>query len=282
MSRPQTLAPILKIGRYTLIDHVRQKSFIVMLLIGAAFVFFTRSCYHGNYVMNGQMLGAGTVAGGIAKMSFHAIALCMMFLAGLLAMRAFRRDRDHGMQACIMAKPITRTQYVMGKVLGLWVLALACMFILHAIVFFIMALRVKVFIPAFLVSSLLCSLNLMLVVLSVLILSLLMSDFIAFLAVMAVAAISFVSHGVHALHQSQMLQAIIQPQGAGSQADMTWKTVFYYLWPKISELQISAAALIDHGWSGGWGAIYPFVNILAYCLCMSALLLWIFRREEIL
>ena len=245
-------------------------------------MFFTRSCYQGDYLVNGQMLGAGSVAGGIAKMSFHTIAIGMMLLAALLAMRAFSHDRDHGMQACILAKPITRTQYVMGKVLGLWILALACMFILHVIVFFIMALRVKAFMPAFLAASLLCSLNLMFVVISVLVLSLCMSDFVAFIAVMAVTVISFVSEGIHALHQSQMLDAIALPQGAVSQADVTWTTVMYYLWPKLSGLQITAASLIDHGWSGGWADLYPLVNIFAYCLILLALLLWRFRGEEII
>jgi len=282
MPMPHALPTILKIGRYTIRDHVRQKSFIVMLLIGAAFVFFTRSCYQGNYMVNGQTLGAGTVSVSIAKMSFHTIAFGMMFLAALLAMRAFRYDRDHGMQACIMAKPITRVQYVAGKALGLWTLALTCMFILHAIVFFIMALRVKMFMPAFFTASLLCSLNLIFVVMSVLVLSLCLSDFVAFIAVMAITVISFVSDGIHSLHQSQMLQVIMQPQGAGSQPDMTWTTFLYYLWPKLSELQISASSLIDHGWSWGWGTIYPLINIVAYDLILAALLLWRFREEEIL
>jgi len=278
----QAVPPILKICRYTIIDHVRQKSFIVMLLIGAAFVFFTRSCYHGNYMVNGQMLGAWTVAESIAKMSFHTIAFTMMFLAALLAVRAFSRDRDYGMQACILSKPITRGQYVTGKVLGLWALAFFCMFILHAMVFLIMALQAKVFMPAFLAASLLCSLNVLVVVMGALVLSLSMSDFVAFMAVMAITVISFVADGIHTLHQSQMLQAIIQPHGTGPQSDVTWRTVIYYLWPKISELEITAASLIDHGWLRGWGALYPLANILAYCLIAAALLLWRFRREEIL
>jgi len=277
MPIPRAISSILKIGRYTLVDHLRQKSFIAMFLLGAAFVFFTRSCYHGNYLVNGLPLGAGAVAAAMAKMSFHAIALAMMILAALLAMRAFSRDRDHGMQACIMAKPITRTQYVAGKIVGLWTLAFACMFVLHAIVFSVLALQAKVFMPAFLASSLLCSLNLLTVVAGALFLALLLPDFVAFMTVAAVIVISFVSHGVHALNQSQMLQMTAQPQDG-----VTWTTVMYYLWPKISELQIAAATVINPGSSCGWSEIYAFLNISAYGLVLTGLLLWRFKRAEIL
>jgi len=282
MSKPHGLVPILKIGRYTITDHVRQKSFIVMFLVGSAFVFFTRSCYHGDYLVNGRILGHGAVAGIFAKMSFHSIALAMMVLAALLAMRAFRYDRDHGMQACIMAKPITRTQYVLGKILGIWTLVLACMFVLHGIVFCLMALRVKVFMPAFLASSVLCSLNLLAVIVGVLLLSLFLPDFIAFMAAMAATLPSYVSHGVHALNQSRMLESIVRPQGASEPSDVTVSSVMYYLWPKLSELQIAAASLIDPGGSCGWGEIYPFLNVLAYGLVLTALLLWLFRGAEII
>jgi len=280
MSRSQILKPIGKIGLYTVSDHVRQRSFIVMLSIGAAFVFFTRGCYQGTYLVNGRMMGAGTVAGSVSKVSFHSIALAMMILAALLAMRAFSRDRENGMQAGILAKPITRGQYVAGKVIGLWSLAFACMFILHAIVFGIIALKVKVCMPSFLAASVLCSLNLALVIISVLIVSLFLPDFVAFMAVMTVAAISFVSNGIHALNQSQMLRTIPY-NGAESQTGLTWKTILYHVWPKISELQITAAALIDRGWSWGWGSIYPLVNILAYWLILLVLLRRRFNEEEI-
>ena len=282
MSRPQPLTHILRIGAYTIRDHLRQKGFIVMILIGAAFVFFSRSCYQGDYLINGRMLDIGDVAMSVSKMSFHVIAVGMMFLAALLAMRAFRYDRDHGMQACIMAKPITRTQYVTGKVLGLWILALACMFMLHAIVFIVIALRVKVFMPIYLAASLLCAFNLLFMVMSVFVLSLFMTDFIAFIAVMAITLISFVSEGLHTIHQNQLLRVITMPHGAAHQEDVTWTTVMYHLWPKISGLQSSAASLIDRGWTWGWRGLYPLINILAYCLILAALLIWRFKGEEIL
>ena len=58
---PKALPPIIKIAKYTLTDEVRQKSFIIMFVICAIFIFLVRGCYQGNYMVNGQALDAGTV-----------------------------------------------------------------------------------------------------------------------------------------------------------------------------------------------------------------------------
>ena len=138
---PQALSPIIKISKYTLTDEVRQRSFIVMFVICAIFIFLVRGCYHGDYMVNGQELEAGKVVIMVSKITFHVIAFGVMFLAALLSMRLFRRDRDDGTQSSILSKPINRWQYVAGKILGLWVLLIIFMFILHGIVFVITSIN---------------------------------------------------------------------------------------------------------------------------------------------
>ena len=120
---PKALFPIIKIAKYTLTDEVRQRSFVVMFVMCVIFVFLMRGCYHGNYMVNGQELDAGTVVGTVSKMTFHFIAVVVMLIAALLSMRVFKRDREEGMQSAILSKPITRRQYVVGKLLGLWTLS---------------------------------------------------------------------------------------------------------------------------------------------------------------
>ena len=66
----KALFPIIKIAKYTLTDEVRQRSFVVMFVMCVIFVFLMRGCYHGNYMMNGQELDAGTVVGTVSKMTF--------------------------------------------------------------------------------------------------------------------------------------------------------------------------------------------------------------------
>ncbi len=220
MKMPKALSPIIRIAKYTLTDEVRQKSFIVMFVICAIFVFLIRGCYQGNYMVNGQALDAGTVIRVVSKVTFHIIAAGVMLLAALLSMRVFRRDRDDGMQSCILSKPITRWQYVAGKILGLWVLSIIFMFILHGIVFIIASINLKVVMPEYLIASLLCSFNLLFVVVAVLLLSLLMPDIVAFLCVMGIGIVGFVADGIFAISHSQMAQAMMQQPGLAVRLDM--------------------------------------------------------------
>ena len=118
METSKSLHPITKIAKYTLIDEVQQRSFVVMFVFCALCVFLVRGCYQGNYVVNGHSLDAGTIVRTLSKATFHVIGAGVMVIAALLSMRIFRRDRNEGMQSCILSKPIARWQYVMGKILG--------------------------------------------------------------------------------------------------------------------------------------------------------------------
>ena len=277
---PKAIPPIIKIAKYTLTDEARQKSFIIMFALCAIFIFLMRGCYQGNYMVNGQALDAVTVIRVMSKMTFHVIAAGVMLLTALLSMRVFRRDRDDGMQSCILSKPIARWQYVAGKILGLWALSILFMFILHGIVFIMTSINLKVVMPEYLLASLLCSFNLLFVVVAVLLLSLLMPDIVAFLCVLGIGIVGFVADGIFALSHSQMAQAMIQQPGSPS--DLTGWKVVYYLWPKLSGTQQFASSLIGGEGFHGFESIYPLINILIYGLILGTLLFLRFRNEDII
>jgi ABC-type transport system involved in multi-copper enzyme maturation permease subunit len=280
MKMSKTLPPIVKIARYTFTDEVRQKSFIVMFVICAIFIFLVRGCYQGNYMVNGQALDAETIIRIVSELTFHVIAVGAMLLTSLLSMRVFRRDRDEGMQSCILSKPIARWQYVAGKILGLWALSISFMFILHSIVFIIASINLKAVLPEYLIASLLSSFNLLFVVVAVLLLSLLMSDIFAFLCVLGIGIIGLVADGIFAISHSQMAQTMIGQ--TGPQSDWTsWKAV-YYLWPKLSGAERFAASFIGGEGFHGFGSIYPLINIFIYVLILGTLLFWRFRNEDII
>lgn len=281
METSKSLPPITRITKYTLIDEVQQRSFVVMFVICAICVFLVRGCYQGNYMVNGQTLDAATIVRTLSKATFHVIGAGVMVIAALLSMRIFRRDRNEGMQSCILSKPIARWQYVMGKILGLWVVSTLFMFILHSIVFLITSINLKVFMPGYLVASMLCSVNLLFVVIAVLLLSLLMSDIIAFLCVLGVGILGFVADGIAAASHSQIAQAIVQQPGTGPQSDITWWKVVYVLWPKLLGVQQLASSLIESESSHGFSPIYPLINVLLYCLILGVLLFKRFRDEDI-
>ena len=281
MKTSKAITPIIKIAKYTLVDQMRQKSFIIMFAICAVFVFLIRGCYQGNYMVNGQLLDAVTIVGVVSKVTFHVIGAGVMLITALFAMRVFRRDRADGMQSCILSKPIARWQYVAGKIIGLWALSVLFMFILHSIVFAITSISLKVVMPEYLVASLLCSFNLLFVVIAVLLLSLLMPDIVAFLCVTGIGVVGFVADGISAISHNQMAQAMMQQPGAHPQSDLTWWKVVYYLWPKLSGMQQLASSLIGSNAFHGFGSLYPLINVLLYCLILGALLFRRFGNEDI-
>ena len=281
METPKVLPPITRITKYTIIDEVRHKSFVIMFVVCAICVLLIRGCSQGNYMVNGTYLDAGTVARTLSKVTFHIIGAGVMVIAALLSMRIFRRDRNEGMQSCVLSKPIARWQYVMGKIIGLWALSVLFMFILHGVVFLITSINLKVFMPEYLVASLLCSVNLLFVVIAVLLLSLLMPDIVAFLSVLAIGVVGFVADGIAAASHSQIGQALVQQSGSHPQSNLAWWKIVYFLWPKLLGVQQLASSLIESEPSHGFGPIYPLVNVLLYCLILGALLFKRFGREDI-
>lgn len=277
---PKACSPIIRIAKYTLTDEVRQKSFIIMFVICALAILLMRGCYSGNFMVNGQALDADTIIRVMSKAIFHMTAAGAMLLVALLSMRVLKRDRDEGMQSCILSKPVTRPQYVAGKILGLWALSMIFMFILHSIVLIIASITLKVVMPEYLLASLLCSFNLLFVVVAVLLFSFLMPDIIAFLCVMGIGIISFVADGIFAISHSPMGQAIMQQSGPPS--DLTGWKVAYYVWPKLSGIQQFSSSLISGEGVRGFLSIYPFINILIYILILGAVLFWRFRNEDII
>jgi ABC-type transport system involved in multi-copper enzyme maturation permease subunit len=275
---PKALSPIIKIAKHTLTDEVRQKSFIVMSVICALFIFLVRGCYQGDYMVNGQEVEAGGVIIMVSKITFHVIAAGVMFLAALLSMHVFRRDREDGTQSSVLSKPITRWQYVAGKIIGLWILLVVFMFVLHGIVFLITSVKLNVVMPEYLIASMLCSLNLLFVVITVLLLSLMMPDIAALLCVLGIGIVGSVSDGIFAMSHSPMGQAMMQQH---AQSDLTLWQVIYYLWPKLAGAQRFASSFIGSEGFSGLAPVYPLMNVLIYCLILGALLFWRFRKEDI-
>jgi ABC-type transport system involved in multi-copper enzyme maturation permease subunit len=281
MKTSKMLSPITKITKFTVVDEMRHKSFIIMFVVCATSVFLIRGCYGGTFMVNGQNLDAQTIVRALSKVTFQIITAGAMVIAALLSMQLFRRERNEGMLSSVLSKPITRWQYVAGKIVGLWVVSLLFMFCLHGILFLTTSLTLQVFMPEYLVASLLCSINLLFVVISMLLLSLLMPESVAFLCLLGVGVIGLMADGIAAASQSQMAQALMQQSGTGHQSDMTWWKIVYIVWPKISGVQLAASSLLENHSFAGFDTLFPLGNVIMYCTVLGALLFKRFESEDI-
>jgi ABC-type transport system involved in multi-copper enzyme maturation permease subunit len=277
-STKQTCATLAALAWWTILDEFRQRSVVVFFALCAAFMLVVRGCYSGSYVVNGAALDATTL---VSQAAFHVVAVGVMLIAALMAMRIFKRERDDGTQAYLLSRPIARWHYLTGKVAGLWLGSAASMLALHGVLFLMTLLNAQAIIPGYLAASLLCSVNLLLVVLAVMALSLWIPDFLAFLAILGVGVVSFIGHGVEAAAHSPMVQSAMQQSGAQGAHGFTWWKAVWILWPKLGGLQVTASSLIGRESFSAGALVGPLENIVASCCVLGALCYVGFSREEI-
>jgi ABC-type transport system involved in multi-copper enzyme maturation permease subunit len=265
----------LTVIRYTILDQIRQKSFLVLLGIGVLLVLLLRSCYGGSYSVNGQQIDGVTLAWHASKIAFHVIVTAMYLMAALMAMSVFRRDRDDGSMILFLSRPIRRWVYAVGRIVGVWSLASVFMFILHGTAFCIMWVKTGGMIPGYLLASGVCFVNVLFIVALIALCSLYIPDIMAALAGLAVVVVGFVSDGGYQLMNSPMVKSAVPPEMVGHTA--LWR-LFY---PKLFMVQSYAESLFTGDAFNGMGPVHPLLNVLFFTALLLALLVIGFNRKEI-
>jgi ABC-type transport system involved in multi-copper enzyme maturation permease subunit len=265
----------LRIILHTLQDQLQRRSFHVLLAVSIFFVLMLRGCYDASYTINGQPLSGAEIARQASLFAFHLVAGGMLLLSVLIATPVFPTDQEDGSMVLYLSRPVSRSQYLMGRLLGIWLLASAFMFALHAAVFLIAWQKTGLAIPGFLAASLLCSINLLFVVTLTSLLSFFMPGFTCAAAVMLIIFIGFVSDGGQRLLDSTMGRAVLHDAAARHAA---WWRLLY---PKLYMVQHYAATVINGDEFHHFGPVHPLVNVLLYCAALTAMLFFAFQRKEI-
>lgn len=269
------MANLLKITGYTILDQIRVKSFYILLAIAIFFILFIRGCYEGSYNMNGQEIDNLKIAWNVSKIAFHVIAVFVYLLAAMLSMRIFKRDREDGSMAMFLARPITRWNYVVSRMFGVWVVSSLFLFVLHFTILCIAWAKTGGFIPGYMTASLICSANVLFVVVSVCLLSLFIPDFIAAIGVMVIIGVGIISDNIYIAMQSDLLKQAI-PQNID-----TTPALWRIMYPKIFFLQNYAVTLINKSEFHGMSSIHPALNIFIYSAIIIAVFIFSFNKKEI-
>ncbi len=264
-----------KIIFYTIKDLMRQKSFYVLLGISIFFVLLIRGCYRADFSLNGEALDNVALAWHTSLVAFHLIVYGMFLMAAMLAMNIFSRDREDGSTVLFLSRPVARWQYVLGRICGTWILCSGFMIILHFTIFIITWLKTGGIIPGYFIASLICSINLLWVVILVSLLSLYMPDFIAAITVLGIVGLGFISDSIFLAMQSEVVQSALSGK---PQADPALWRIFF---PKISMLQHYAVSFITNSEFHSMGPIHPLMNLFLYLFFFAVLLVVCFNRKEI-
>jgi ABC-type transport system involved in multi-copper enzyme maturation permease subunit len=264
----------LTIVKFTVADILRQKSFFILLAICIGFVLLLRGCYKGSYVVNGQALSGVTIAWHASIIAFHVVSAGVLLIAAVLSMGMLRRDGEDGTVAYMLSMPVDRSAYILGRAAGLWIVSFGFMFMLHLTIFVITWAMAGGAMPGYLSASLVCSGNVLFMVLCICFFSLVLPDFMAALAGIGVAGISYISDSLFnamysSLVQSAMGGARITPSG--------WRIA----WPKIASLQFYAGSLIDNGQFHMMGPLHPALVMALYCCAAAAGCVFVFRSRDL-
>jgi len=266
---------IIRIAIYSFQDQIRHKSFYILLGVCILLVLLLRGCYKGDAVINNQHIDSLTVAWYASKIAFHIIAGGMMLLTTLISMNIFSRDRQNGTMLLMLSKPMKRSDYVLGRITGVWILVTLFMLILHLTIVIISFVHTGEIHPEFFLASILCSLNLLFLILLVSLLSMFLPEFLAAATVIGVAGISFISDSFYLAKHSQIMHSVVS-SGIDNSISL-WRI----LWPKTAMLQYYAASIIDDSSFNPMSPIHPVFNIIFFIGISCLLLLTVFSRREI-
>ena len=264
---------LFKISLVTIKDQMRQKSFYLLLAIAVLFILLIRSCYHGDYSVNGRSVDNVTVAWHASLFVFHFIAAVMFLMTSMLAMRVFSRDRDDGSMVMFLSRSVKRWQYVLGRISGIWVLSTAFMFILHLTIFLIILSSTGGMVSGYLTASIVCSVNLLFAIVLTCLLSFFLPNFIAAIFTLSIIGISYISDGAYQAMQYELIKSLIS---ADTQISL-WRIIY----PKVYLFQYSASTLISNRALEGMGFMYTGFNVAVYTLVFAAVMVWSFNRKEV-
>jgi ABC-type transport system involved in multi-copper enzyme maturation permease subunit len=263
------------IAWHTVQDQLQRKSFYVLLAAAVLLVLSLRGCYDASYMINNQPIEGATVAWHASLFAFHLIAFAMLIMAVLISMSVFPNDNRDGAMVLYLSRPVSRREYVMGRISGLWLLISVFMLVLHGAVFLIAWQKGGALIPGYLAASLICCFNLFFVIVLTVLLSLFMPGFVTALTSMAIIFFGFLSDGGARLLSSPMVQTVFSNAPAPEPA---WWRLLY---PKLAMVQHYAVTIISSDSFQAIGPVHPLINVLIFCAVITAILLVVFDRREI-
>jgi ABC-type transport system involved in multi-copper enzyme maturation permease subunit len=260
--------------KYTFVDFIKNKSYLLLLAFGIVFIILTRGCYNVNYFVNGKILDSLSVIKHASNFSFHIICTISFVLSALFSMNIFSKDKKDGTMVYILSKPISRTIYILGRITGIWFISFLFMFVLHFTIFAITGYYSNNLNFEILLASLLCSLNLLFIILFVSMLSFFIPDFACAIIGLFVYVLSFISDSIFLLMQNTFLRMALEN-------NLNQISLWRIFFPKLMCLQYYSASIINKESILFMANINPIINLIVYIFLLIILLALIMRKQEI-
>jgi ABC-type transport system involved in multi-copper enzyme maturation permease subunit len=263
---------ILAISGNTIKEGLRNKMFYILLGIALVFVLIGRACMTGqmniqDHTLSGEeMVSFGTIIG------FHIIIFWALTLAGLLSMGAILSDVETGIITTFISKPITRFEYLIGKFIGVLAVVLLNVVIL-AVGFSILAfLRAKIFPFSLLAALGIFTVNIVLLVSFIFLVSLVSSRIIAMIFGILGYLLSI------GIDIPIYFDAIRERMVGSSVASLIMK-IFYFAIPQWGSTQFYAASFISDTFRQSM-SFWPVIHTLLYIGLVWICMVFVFGKKE--
>ncbi len=252
-------------------ECLRQRVVYFVFAISLLFVFMAKGCDIGTVRGDNMLLGKNARQGIALGISFNGIAFWSIMLCGLLASQALTRDMDEGVIAVILARPISREEFIAGRLLPVLIisaLSLSLLGLLFCYFFYQTTGSISLHQP---LSFLFMTLSLALYCLMICCFSLFIPRLLAPLVGIAIYLMSCWSS---LPYYFESLKILWTPSPTVER--------LHLLLPKFGDLQCIGVS-ISNG-KPPFELINPLavgVNIAAYALVFWLVMAWIFKRREL-
>jgi ABC-type transport system involved in multi-copper enzyme maturation permease subunit len=235
----------------------------------------------GNFLVSGMMMqNVGKVAVDMALSTISFAGLLLVFFVGI---NLLAKDFDRKTVYMVLSRPVSRSQYIFGKFLGLFLLvtvAVVFLSVCGTLSIFLVKITFPTFFERFswpLLFLAFVYIEMMLVLLVAL--SFLFASFAStsFITLILTIVAYLIGHVI-----SDVKELVASPQVAGIEVSSLTKTtvdVAYYLFPNLSFFDLKLQAAHGIAVSGSyilWTSAY-FVLYVSICLVLAAA---IFQRRE--
>lgn len=269
------MKPFVKIVQYTIADQMRYKSFYVLLAISMGFIFLIRGCYSSDYTINGRQVDNIASAWIASRIVFQVIVMGMLFMASMVSMKIFTRDQKDGSVHLFLSRPVNRWEYVLGRIIGIWLFFLFFMLVLHFTICLIVWFNTHEMILGYVWASFVCSVNLLFMISAVCLFSLFLPDFISAMVALGVMCLGFISDGGVKLFSAEIAKALA-PNLAITEPAL-WRVFF----PKLFMVQAYGDSIISQNGFMGIGPVHPLLNVSGFIVLLLTITVFVFHKKEI-
>ncbi len=249
-------------------ECLRYRVFYFILIMAIFFIFLGKSCTPKMATNQSILVDFETQQNIAMEAGFHGIIFWSVMLCGLLSANLLTKEEEEGTAAMTLSRPVSRSQFVAGKILSILMISAFNLFLLAGVFLLLFYIEMKQFNPNVLISFLIMLPTLILYCLMTVGLSFFMPRIVTPLVSMFIYLLAmWVSLPFH----FEKIKLVWSPS---EKVELIYKFL-----PKFGDLQFISASFIDMS-EKNYDIIFISTNMIVYSLLFWFLILFLFKKRS--